>query len=264
MSGEILKKRREDLNLTIRGVAEELKIKGDYLNAIEQDAFEKLPVAVYTRGYIRAYADYLGVDAGPILDVYSTHLSQPEPSTIIPVASSTKKGHRFLKVVLSLLVLSIAFFGYFYGKEIFYENVGLPEVPKPDRQIPVPVQNPASLPVASPSGVPLSAPAVTSPVSIPAQTAETALKQSAVQVRRDHVLRITATELTWLSVRIGEDRAEEVTLRPGDTKTWQFPDRAVLRVGNAGGITVDLDEKTVSPLGSRGQVLNLVLPPEGN
>ncbi|MDP2157580.1 MAG: helix-turn-helix domain-containing protein, partial [Nitrospirota bacterium] len=67
MAGELLKRRREELGLDLRKTADLLKIKEDYLASIEENLFEKLPVAVYTIGYIRCYATYLHIDPEPII-----------------------------------------------------------------------------------------------------------------------------------------------------------------------------------------------------
>ena len=74
MSGEIFKKRREELGLDINEVSDTLKISSEYLISIENDMFDRLPVAVYTVGYIRCYAKYLEVDAGPVIANFSSHL----------------------------------------------------------------------------------------------------------------------------------------------------------------------------------------------
>jgi cytoskeletal protein RodZ len=67
VAGEILKKAREESGADINEVSDALKIRPEYLSAIENDSFDQLPVAVYTIGYIRCYAKYLcGVEAEPV------------------------------------------------------------------------------------------------------------------------------------------------------------------------------------------------------
>ncbi|MCZ6641524.1 MAG: DUF4115 domain-containing protein [Gammaproteobacteria bacterium] len=62
---------RESLGITCREVAEALNLPLRVVEAIEANAYEKLPVPVFTRGYIRAYAKLLELDADPIVARYS-------------------------------------------------------------------------------------------------------------------------------------------------------------------------------------------------
>ena len=69
-SGEILKKKREELGYNLKEIAKTLKIRSDYLKAIEEGTFEKLPVEVYTKGYIREYAKFLKTDPEIVIKAY--------------------------------------------------------------------------------------------------------------------------------------------------------------------------------------------------
>ena len=69
---EKLKSAREQKNLSILDVEIGTKIKEKYLLAIESGNWLSLPSAVYTRGFVLAYAKYLGLDKGEILDLFET------------------------------------------------------------------------------------------------------------------------------------------------------------------------------------------------
>ncbi len=68
--GTRLKKARESLGLTIEDIQNKSKIKKNYIKAIENDKFEKLPGDVYTKVYIRGYAKIVGLDPKVILAEY--------------------------------------------------------------------------------------------------------------------------------------------------------------------------------------------------
>lgn len=61
--GETLKRERESRNISLREIAETTKINIRHLEALEADRFTALPGGVFNRGFVRAYADYLGIDA---------------------------------------------------------------------------------------------------------------------------------------------------------------------------------------------------------
>ncbi|MFZ6017133.1 MAG: helix-turn-helix domain-containing protein [Nitrospirota bacterium] len=79
MVGEILKKRREESGQDLREIAKTLKIRYDYLKAIEDENFEKLPVEVYIRGYIREYAKILNINPEAAIKAYTQQVSSPLP-----------------------------------------------------------------------------------------------------------------------------------------------------------------------------------------
>lgn len=88
--GNEFEKRRLDLGKDIKNVAGLTRIKESYLLAIEKDDFKELPVEVYTKGYIREYAKFLGIPSeGPIAN-YDRYLEdkkgpkKKEQSEVLP------------------------------------------------------------------------------------------------------------------------------------------------------------------------------------
>lgn len=62
-TGEILRAKRIKQGHTLDEIAQEIKVREDFLRAIEEGRYDKLPDPVYTRGFIRNYATALGLDA---------------------------------------------------------------------------------------------------------------------------------------------------------------------------------------------------------
>lgn len=69
---EILARRRESLEITLPEAEQATRIRGKYITAIEQGDYASLKDDVYARGYVKNYADYLGLDTKPILKLYDT------------------------------------------------------------------------------------------------------------------------------------------------------------------------------------------------
>lgn len=74
----LFKEKRISLGKELKEFADLTRIRESHLRAIEECRFEKLPVPVYSRGYIRDYARALGVDPAPILTAYEHYLRGPE------------------------------------------------------------------------------------------------------------------------------------------------------------------------------------------
>ncbi|NIN01461.1 MAG: helix-turn-helix domain-containing protein [candidate division Zixibacteria bacterium] len=65
--GSLLRYAREKRNLDIDEIAETLKVRRDYLVAMEEGRFDLLPARFYRRSFLKAYAEYLKLDAGNLL-----------------------------------------------------------------------------------------------------------------------------------------------------------------------------------------------------
>ena len=59
--GELLKDTRERKNLTIEDVARIIKIRIEFLKALETENYSSLPERTYSLGYFRAYANFLEI-----------------------------------------------------------------------------------------------------------------------------------------------------------------------------------------------------------
>lgn len=68
--GNKLKKARKSRGLSLDDIKNKSKIKKSYLEALENDNFEKLPGEIYTKVYIRGYAKIVGIDPKKILSEY--------------------------------------------------------------------------------------------------------------------------------------------------------------------------------------------------
>jgi len=70
--GAVLRARRLELGLKHKDIAREIKIKAEYLKAIEDEDFELLPAPEYLRLFLRTYAQYLKFDTQEIYALYDT------------------------------------------------------------------------------------------------------------------------------------------------------------------------------------------------
>lgn len=250
MAGEILKKRREGLGISIKEASDALKISPEYLASIENDLFDKLPVAVYTIGYIRCYAKYLDVDAEPIIANFVSHLATPPPSTIIPVSSYKRKVPVYFYLIFAFVAGALTFVVYTYTLKKRTDGMTAEKAaPAVEEKTPVPAA-PAADAVAP----------VTEPVQTQPEEIKTSEPMPAAPVKKAHQFVITASDTVWLQIRFEDGKIDEVLLRAGDSKRWEFDGTAALKIGNAGGVSLKFDGKDLGTPGNAGQVLNLTFP----
>ena len=68
--GEVLRAARESKGVDLARVERDTKIRTRYLSALERGEYRDLPGAVYTKGFLRNYAHYLGLDPEYLVDLY--------------------------------------------------------------------------------------------------------------------------------------------------------------------------------------------------
>ena len=244
MVGELFKKKREELGKNLRDISETLKIKHDYLKAIEEENFSMLPEEVYVKGYIRKYAELLKIDPESALNAYTQHISSAKSGAKEPFqfkqlqhkGRKLKPSYIIVAAVLILLSIILIVTGIFNSPEEEYSAL-------------VPLESSDEITHASDQHGPVTP-------SNPEVTMQTSPKTD----QSSHVLVISANEPTWLHITIDEVNTKELMMYPGDSVKFEAHKGFSLTVGNAGGIKVNFDQEEIKNLGEKGEVIHLELP----
>lgn len=245
MFGETLKKSRENTGLELREIAHALRIQHEYLKALEDGNLERLPPDVYVRAYIREYARFLNIEAEPLLDEYAVLTrGKREESFPSPPLAKEKRSIPRIALIASMVVVSAFLFVYFLSREGKNVVPVVPSVSDHAASVPSSAESP-HMPVVK----------VVPPVSAHAES---------VPLKPDsqHTLDVSATETTWLRIERGEGVSEEILMKPGETKKWTSRNGFGLKIGNAGGVRLVLDNRDIGVPGSKGRVITLRLPEE--
>jgi len=132
--GALLREARENIGMSVPEVSRALRIRQVYLEAIEADDYASLPGKTYVLGFLRSYAELLGLDADDVSLRYrrqSEYSSLPQSSLNFPIRDIESRMPRGAVIVLSLLLAGGAVYG---GARYF----GGDTVNKVDRVAPVP------------------------------------------------------------------------------------------------------------------------------
>src|SRR3979409_295382 len=80
--GEQLRTQRERKNITLEQAAADTRIREKFLKALEDGDYASLPGAVYTRGFLRNYSDYLDLETDELVILYQQERggAPPEPA----------------------------------------------------------------------------------------------------------------------------------------------------------------------------------------
>ncbi len=115
--GALLARVRMGHGTTIREASGSLRIREEYLDAIEQGRFDDLPGMTYAIGYVRSYAQSLGLDAGEIVDRFKAEAdainARPELAFPSPAPEGKVPGGAVLFV--SFLLATVAYGGWYWA-----------------------------------------------------------------------------------------------------------------------------------------------------
>ncbi len=130
--GTLLRATRQRLNQDLKQVAQALRIRHPYLQAIEDGRIQDLPGPTYAVGFIRTYADYLGLDGEEVVRRFRAEAAnlagRPALSFPTPASEGRLPGGA---VLLLALILGGAIYGgwYYYSAQHRPVAETVPEVP---------------------------------------------------------------------------------------------------------------------------------------
>jgi hypothetical protein len=111
--GSSLREARLRQELDFPDLEERTKIRPKYLRALEDERFDILPAPTYVRGFLRSYAEALGLDGQPFVDEYNSRFAVGEDEPVIrarrvPVERRDRRSARESHIaVVALLAIAI-------------------------------------------------------------------------------------------------------------------------------------------------------------
>ncbi len=264
--GAELRAARQRLGWALPDVAQELRIRLAFLEAIEDGRVADLPGNAYAVGFLRTYATTLGLDPAEVARRFRAEAQEVNRKTELAFpAPVPERGVPAGAVVLLGVVLAAgAYAGWYRFSDDRRAEVGVAAVPErlapladraappsnPSPQVASILPPPGSMPSPAPVAAPVAAPPVTPPP--PVAAAPPAPPPAPVATSRV-VLRLKADTYIQVRERQGQVLLNRV-MRAGET--WPVPAGAglLLTTGNAGGTELLVDGAATSALGAQGAV----------
>jgi cytoskeleton protein RodZ len=103
--GQVLKQEREERRLSLEEVSSTTRIPRRALQSLEEDRFEDLPSGVFVRGFIKAYASAVDIDAEDVL----AHFDEQNPEVLPPPPLASVHSGRGYGVILLAIATAALF-----------------------------------------------------------------------------------------------------------------------------------------------------------
>lgn len=110
--GDYLKTERETRRLSLEEVSSTTRIPRRALESLEEDRFEDLPSGVFVRGFIKAYASAVQIDADEVLERFDEQREQTlRPAPLATVPNARRYGALLLAIAtVTLFAIIVATF----------------------------------------------------------------------------------------------------------------------------------------------------------
>lgn len=291
-----LQKAREGRGRTIEEVASQTHLKASHLRAIETGDETSLPEPVYVKSFIRKYATAVGLPGDELANQYweTKPLPPPPPQKqeiavpwwIFPWAiavlligvviyfvavapRSVPEAGPLIAPPTSQPASPSAQPGVASPSAIGPASTGRPATGSPATGSAI-APAPTPMPSVSPLGTPAPSPA---PVSSPRPTASPRPTPSptpratpvppapatvSVVPGEDLRVRLVVSQASWTRVIRDGTMVYEGVLRAGEAIAWSADEQLQLTIGNAGGVEVQVGDRSLGVLGARGEVVRRV------
>lgn len=258
MVGYTLRQERERQNLTVEDIEQGTSIRAAYIEAIENGEYDKLPGAIYTKGFIKNYAKFLNMDADAAAKEFANDIAElkaeqdaetakaqaaqnPEPKAQEkPVTPKPEKksigysieqedsrfsGKFIVAAVVAFAVLAGGIWAWLSDSDGEVVKVNPPAQTQTANSEPTPNEN--STPVANAAPQPAS-------------------DKVNIQARFN--------DRCWVLVTVDGAVVEEGVIEGGQTLSWEGTDNITFRLGNAGAVEFFQDGKSLGVLGGIGDI----------
>lgn len=256
--GAALARRRREKGLSLRDVEHATKIRTRYLEGLEQEDYGVLPDPVYVRGFLKTYANFLGLDGerlsrefkdrrGPRRERFQGNYenfrtSDADQPLIVPGGLGGAERRKvsaatLLTVALAVIVLAAVIGGlYLVGS---WSASGPAEAPAVQEE---PAEGPSDEP-ATGSGA--------------------AAEEDAAPETMRTTLRVVGSSSTGMTITNDGTVVYSQTAPSGFSETYETEDLLVVEARNGGAVEVEVEGQEAERLGDSGQPITREFTPEG-
>jgi cytoskeleton protein RodZ len=266
--GRLLEHKRKERGLSLEEVEQATKIRKRYLTGLEREDYAVLPDAVYARGFLKTYANYLGLDGEALSqrlknstkaqrergnDYDPTLESDFEKPLITPsglrAAQKRKVSNSAVATVMVAVLALVAVIGalYFVGRGVQPAGENDPASGEtPPRQEQQNVAGTEKDPKETVESKGTGEATAAEKPAVAEQDAPPDTLRVVVDVRE---------RPSWILIRTDGKRAYKQVAQPGFSETFEAEQRVFIKSGDAGAVWVEINGQDAGALGDSGEIV---------
>ena len=272
--GTRLRQAREGQGLSLAQASVDTRILQQSLTALEEGAFLRLPGDVATRGFIRNYAQYLGLAPDELIELYRRERGVTDQIRVVAVTTPPRSRSYVLPSFFGVFFVTVALVGLAYvalnaagriGDRVATRDApAIATIPPPS---PLPTSSasaaqPLSVPTRAATALATPQPSSSNAAGGLAATAGPSTTPAAPIMIEVSVPRQSGSENSWVRVQTDGNVAFEGIMRAGEKLVFQAQRRVLIRAGNPPDVFVTVNGLPQGALGqSTGQPVNWPWPP---
>ena len=277
--GIFLKKSREERHIELDKVAEATRIRKHNLEAIENDEWSKLPPQVFIKGFLKSYAEFLGLDKETVIHHYlrTSSFEKTTPKALKKIRLLS--GRQYLIIVVPVFVLAFIVALIYLNKRNIsitdkaFQYLGTQSLGEKMGSIAEKEDNKEQderekeillledeVVVEKVDKNTLKSKPIDDTIVFEDSTIPMKREEEKKPLLPRLILTANVKSRTWIAISIDDTSVKEYLFQPGQTPRWTAEKGFNILVGNAAGIEFSLNGKEVGNLGAQGQVIRIKLP----
>ena len=277
--GIYLRKSREERHIGLDEVAEATRIRRHNLEAIENDEWSKLPSQVFIKGFLKSYAEFLGLNKETVIHHYLRTSSFEKTTPEALKKTRLQSGRPYLIIVVSALALAFIVALIYLNKRNIsitdkaFQHLGTQSLGEKMEGIAEKEHNNQQderekeillledeVVVEEVNKTTLKSKPIDDTIVLEDSTIPMKREEEKKSLLPRLILTANVKSRTWISISIDDTSVNEYLFQPGQTPRWTAEKGFNILVGNAAGIEFSLNGKEVGNLGAQGQVVRVLLP----
>ncbi len=259
--GNILKIKREDLQKQLPQVAKELKINLQYLTAIENGDYKKLPSYVHCYGFVKSYIKYLGLDEKEMMELFHQECpktlfmpeKKDEQDNIFNEVNKDTNKHLIKKRIVFYSIISLIFIiiaiVYFttIKKPSSSDNSHLTQNIQDNNQSKSIDNTPTTIPtpVITDNSI-LDNSAILQQLSDNSSSPKDNAQDNKTNLKN---VKLSFYNTCWVNVKIDNKTELDFIAKPGFSKEFSFKEFFIIDIGDASAISISFNGQVIGGLG---------------
>lgn len=244
--GKKLQAAREAKGIAVGDVSRDTRISAATLKGLEEEDFKFLPRGIYLRAFIKTYCGVLGLEAKVILDEfvekYPDEVGQIVKSDTVTAFANEEYGKRQVAAAITIVVTVLSVVCLVVVVYLVFQDS-----PEASDVVVTSASDTTTMSHNSAAGVVGPEPTIES------------IDHDVAVTDNELVIELAPQAECWVSAVVDGVQSLSKLMKPGEREIIRFTDRAILNIGDAGVLSLKINNRLVRPLGGNGEVVTLTI-----